>query len=36
VRRANAAAALSVRGHGAITAMPTKTDVEAWLDHHPD
>ncbi len=31
VRRANAAAAMAVRGHGAITAMPTLRELDAWL-----
>jgi ribokinase len=33
-RRANAAAALSVSGRGAIAAMPTAAQVDAWLARH--
>jgi ribokinase len=36
VRRANAAAAMSVRGHGAIAAMPTLRELDAWMVEHAD
>jgi ribokinase len=34
LRWANAAAALSTQAHGAVTAMPTAAQVQAWLQTH--
>ena len=36
LRFANAAGALSVQRCGAIPAIPTRTDVEAFLQAHPE
>ncbi len=33
---ANAAAALSTQAHGAVTAMPSREQVQAWLSHDED